>query len=170
MVNIFQYYIIFSNILCIRFISGYIYFIFTWRFWITLLIDALPLLEKTEVDPAVCSLLFLELVLVTSFFNAYQDDNQKRKIIKSKICQNIKDINSLLILIWETLMSWDIPVIFTADLQQSTDTWTDEVPWGTHHWIQAREETRWLGMWRSLILLHLATSFSLRKIIKISYL
>lgn len=66
MVNIFQYYIIFSNILCIR-LSAYIYFIFTRRFWITLLIDALPLLEKTEVDPAVCSLLLLELVLVTSF-------------------------------------------------------------------------------------------------------
>lgn len=60
MVNIFQYYIIFSNILCIR-LSAYIYFIFTWRFWITLLIDALPLLEKTEVDPAVCSLSFLDL-------------------------------------------------------------------------------------------------------------
>lgn len=118
-----------------------------------------------------CSLFTIILRISSSniFFNTYQDDNQKREIIKSKICQNIKDINSLLILIWETLMSWDIHVIFTADLQQSTDTWTDEVPWGTHHWIQAREETRWLGMWRSLILLHLATSFSLRKIIKISY-
>lgn len=80
MVNIFQYYIIFSNILCIRFISGYIYFIFTWRFWITLLIDALPLLEKTEVDPAVCSLLFLEFNSSSNIlFNTYQDDNQKRK-------------------------------------------------------------------------------------------
>lgn len=92
MVNIFQYYIIFSNILCIRFISGYIYFIFTWRFWITLLIDALPLLEKTEVDPAVFSVLILKLILVTTFLILIKMIMRKETNFKVKSVKILKVI------------------------------------------------------------------------------
>lgn len=126
------------------------------------------MLEKTEVNPAVCSVLILEFVLVTSSL-IFIKMIMKEKIIKGKICQNIKDI-SLLTLIWETLKTWDIHVIFTADLHQSTDVWTDAVSGGTQHRIQTREEERWPGVLLSLnILLHLATPFSIRNVIKILY-
>lgn len=57
-----------------------------------MLIDALPLLEKTEVDPAVCSLLFLELVLVTTFLILIKMIMRKENNFKVKSVKILKVI------------------------------------------------------------------------------